>query len=330
MGQDTGLADLAAALNSYRKCLDLDSKALALDPGFMRARRGMATMQMKVGNAELDTGPAQALKDFQLALKLFDALPPSEQSVVATERLRGITIRKIAAADAELGDYAPAIPLFEQAIAIHQHLVDADPKDIRNLGDLTRALTDEALSYQHAENPVLNPSSNNQRQSLMAEEKILERIKAAIEKMLAISPLDPDRQAELASTQARLGAVKWLLKEPGDSSQVSKLGLTELRNAAGRDEVSPHVLALVVAAFLEAEPASLRDPQLTLALAERGVTLTHRKTPAWLLYLAQAYRAAGDVDKSRVAAKEGLALLPAWQPGSAESNIRRQLEFQSQ
>jgi hypothetical protein len=99
-----------------------------------------------------------------------------------------------------------------------------------------------------------------------------------------------------------------------------------LKNAAGNEKASPMLLNLVVRAFLQAEPASLRDPQFALASAERGVTLTHRKTPAWLLSLAQAYRAAGRVQQSRAAANEGLAHLPAVQPGMAKSRIRKLLE----
>ena len=42
--------------------------------------------------------------------------------------------------------------------------------------------------------------------------------------------------------------------------------------------------------------------------------------------LAQAYRASGQMEKSRTTAKEGLALLPALPPGSVKPNIRKLLE----
>jgi hypothetical protein len=89
------------------------------------------------------------------------------------------------------------------------------------------------------------------------------------------------------------------LHETADWQPLSKAGLTALRSAAKNDEASPFVLDLVVTAFLQAEPTSLRDPQFALACAERGVTLTHRKTPSWLLSLAEAYAPRG---KSRKAA----------------------------
>jgi uncharacterized protein HemY len=58
--------------------------------------------------------------------------------------------------------------------------------------------------------------------------------------------------------------------------------------------------------------------------------LSQRRLPSRLLILAQAYRAAGQPAKSQAAAKEGLALLPASQPGSVKSRTRKLLEIQAQ
>jgi len=56
------------------------------------------------------------------------------------------------------------------------------------------------------------------------------------------------------------------------------------------------------------------------------VAMSHATTPSSLLTLAQAYRASGQIEKSRTAAREGMALLPALQPGSVKPNIRKLLE----
>ena len=58
--------------------------------------------------------------------------------------------------------------------------------------------------------------------------------------------------------------------------------------------------------------------------------MSHGKMPSSLLTLAQAYRAAGQIEKCRAAANEGLALLPPLQPGSVKPNIRKLLEIQAQ
>ncbi len=47
--------------------------------------------------------------------------------------------------------------------------------------------------------------------------------------------------------------------------------------------------------------------------------MSHGKTPSRLLTLAQAYRASGQMEKSRATAKEGLALLPALPAGKREA-----------
>lgn len=326
MGQDTGLADVSAALTAYRQCLDLDRRAIALDPNFIRGRRGVANMQMKIGNAELDIDPAQALRDFQVALQLFDNLPSSERSGLSSQRLRAITIRKIGTAYSELGEYKNATPYFEQAIQIHQHLSDADPKDIRNLGDLFRAIDDEAWSDDYAADPALG-LSRDRRSKLMEEVQLLNRNRGILMRELAMAPGDPDREAELANVQALLGSLQFELQGSRDSAQLAQTGLRALRALAAAQQTTPHILDLVVTAFLKADPVSLRDPAFTVSCAERGVQFTQRKTPEWLLLLSDAYRAAGQNEQSRIVAREGLNLLPPTPVASPKSRVRRLLEM---
>jgi eukaryotic-like serine/threonine-protein kinase len=329
LGQDTGLADIAAALAEYRKTFDLDARAVALDPNFVRGRRGLANAQMHIGNAELDIDPAQALQDFQSALQRFDSLPEPERSSVASVRLRGITVRKVAIALAELGEYSQAIPLFEQAIQIHQKLADADPKDIRNPSDVKRALQVGEACYEYAANPALAAPSNNRRENLRNAQRTLIALKASIEELLKLTPKDPDLEVDLAYTQVRLGVVGHDLQDGGEWMPLSKAGLATLRSAAAKDQSSTMVLDFAVRGFLQAEPPSLRDPQFALEGAERGVALTHRKTPEWMLLLAQAYRSTGHFEEGRAAANEGLSLLPAWQPGTPKARIRKLLELEA-
>jgi len=90
------------------------------------------------------------------------------------------------------------------------------------------------------------------------------------------------------------------------------------------------VLDQAANAFLTVEPASLRNPQFAISCADREVTMSQGKIPSRFLTLAQAYRASGRTEKSRAAAKQGLALLPALQAGSVKPNIRKQLENEAQ
>ena len=73
VGEDIGLADVAGAIVAYSKSTDLDTHAIQLDPKSTRARRALTNMQFKIGNAELDTDPAQALADLRISLQSYDA-----------------------------------------------------------------------------------------------------------------------------------------------------------------------------------------------------------------------------------------------------------------
>jgi tetratricopeptide (TPR) repeat protein len=310
LGQDTGLGDVRAALVAYRRCLDLDRRALALDPASIPAQRGLASMQMKVGNAELDLDPNPALQDFQLALQELSALPAAQQEVFSTKRLRAITLRKVAVAYTELGDYTQALPPMEQAMGIDQQLAAADPKDMRSMGDLYRAYSDEESIYEFAANPTLGGHAADRRQNLQQAEACMQQALIWTDKMLRKMPADLDRQAERSQLQAQIVAMREILREPGNTDSLERQALDTLRIDATRDEASPHVLTLAFTAWLEAEPDSLRNPAFARNLAERLVARTRRKAPEGLLALAEALRAAGEPSRSRDAAREGLALLP--------------------
>jgi eukaryotic-like serine/threonine-protein kinase len=330
MGQDTGLADTAAALAAYKKCMDLDGRALLLDPSSMKARGGLANAQLKIGNAELDADPASALTDFRLALQRLDALPASEQVTLYNRRLHAIIVRKIGTALSELGQYSQAVPYFDQAIQTHQAFIDGDSKDARNIGDLKRALLYKSYNFEYATTPGLAADGGNHRQYLQETQTAVKQYLATVRRLLKIAPNDTALQAEEAAAEVRLGTVNYLLaSRDAEAEAESRLGLAALRKAAQASTASPMVLELVMIAVLPEQPASLRDPEFALACAERGAALTHRKMPVWLLYLAQTEHTVGQVDKARATAREGLALLPPVAPGAPKSYLRRLFEIEA-
>jgi tetratricopeptide (TPR) repeat protein len=95
-------------------------------------------MHLHIGNVQLDTNPAEALKEFQLALQVLDSLPPEDQQKLLPRRLHATLVRKEGAAFMEMGMYSRAIPLFEQSQAIYQRFLDADPDGQLALGDMHR------------------------------------------------------------------------------------------------------------------------------------------------------------------------------------------------
>ncbi|HEY4354925.1 MAG TPA: protein kinase [Acidobacteriaceae bacterium] len=325
------LADTTGAVAAFRKSIELDERALSIDPHFLRALRGIGIDQMKIGSVEMDADPAQALKDFQLALQRTDALPKSEQSSLAATRLRSLLLRKQANSRVELREYAEAFPLFHQAHEFYQQISAEDPKDLRALSDYEVILDDEAVAYETAVDPVvgMSPSDTSlRRHNLEAARGLLQQIVAIMETMAKSAPENEGSKLGLADAQVRLATAQIELHEPGDAASLAGTGLATLRDMASDKDASPMTLDETALAFLRAEPASLRDPAFAATCAERAVNLSHRHKPTLLLALAQASRAGGNMEKSRAAAKEGLALLPAWQPGTVKPNVRVLLEVQ--
>jgi hypothetical protein len=96
----------------------------------------------------------------------------------------------------------------------------------------------------------------------------------------------------------------------------------KLPNAQGSD------LDSVATGLTIVLPERLRDPRLAVEYARRIVEMSHHRKPEFLHTLARAYRAAGQPEKARASAREGLALLPPATTATVSSRIRKQLEAQ--
>jgi eukaryotic-like serine/threonine-protein kinase len=328
LGQNgtASLADSAGAVAAYRQSVALDDRVLSVDPNYSRAKRGLLINGLKIGSVEMETDPAEALKEFQVALQRADAQPKAEQDSLPGVRLRAMLLRKQANAFERLGEYAQAGPLFAQALVTTQRIAAQDPKDSRALFDVLTVLDDEAKSYEDAADPILAAKPLDRRANLSLAQKRLVESAADLERLLTQDPANDVWKAFLASIRVRIGVINASLHNPGATDELSTRGLAALKEVAKKDQVSPMVLDQAANAFLTAEPASLRNPPFAIACAEREVAMSHGKIPSRMLTLARAYRASGQFEKGRAAAKQGLALLPAPQPGGVKPNIRKLLE----
>ena len=324
------LGDAAGALVAYRRDIELQERALRIDPNFPRARRGLAIAQLKIGNIEIDTDPAQALKDYELAEKRFDALPESRQNGMSSQRMRANILRKKAIAMRELGEYNQAVPFFEQALSIQKQIAAADPKDTRSRFDVYMDLTQAACDYEDAADPVYAPDPRIRRRYVALAVPLLKEAESLAIQLLKDNPSNDDWKAQLADVQVRLGTAEQNLGASDDSSQLSATGLATLKELAARHSDSVLILDTAVSDLLNAKPLTLRDPLLAVASAEREAFLTKRQKPGVLLSLAQAYRSAGQLEKARAFAYEGLALLPLVAAGTPMPRARKLMEAEAE
>jgi len=323
------MGDLAGALAVYRKVIQLDERALTLDPNFLRARRALVINEMKVGNVELETDPGQALKDYTVALERFEALPESKQQTLPSLRLRANLLRKRATAMRELTQYVPAGPLFDQALTIQQKISAQDPKDSRSLFDVYVDLSQAAINYEDAADPAFAGGPTERHRNFAFAVPLLKQAQSIMLQLLKVNPANDDWKVALADVQVRLGTAEQEVGDANDSAALSAAGLAVLKELAAKHPGTALILDHEAAALLKAKPDSLRDPRLAIAAAEREALVTKRREPDALLWVAVAYRMAGKLEQARAAASEGLALFPlADGKQLAVSRIQRLLELE--
>ena len=323
------LNDLPASLAAYKESLELINRALSLDPNSLDNRDTLVQAQMKIGDVELETDPALALKDYQSAQQRAEALAQEEHGSLRSQRTHSGLIQREAIALAELGEYSKAIELHEDMVRVEKNMVAADPLDLRAIADLETELNDEAMAYEEAADPATG-DPGSRRQNLEAGEKLLIQVAAIMDHAMKVAPSNEAWKAIQADAQVRLATVQFNLRDTGASRELARTGVATLKSLASKEQVSPTVLEQAAYDILKVEPASLKDPSFALSCAERATALTHRKTLSIMVTLAQAYRATGQIEKSRATANEALAKLPTLLPGAIKPRLRKQLEIQAQ
>jgi eukaryotic-like serine/threonine-protein kinase len=324
------LGDVAGALAAYLRNTQLYERALSIDAGFPRARRGLSIVPIKIGNIEIETDPAQALRDYELAEERFDALPESKQSGLSSARMRANLLRKKAMAMRELGEYSQAAPLLDQALTIQKQIAAADPKDTRSLFDVYVDLTQAAENYEDAADPALATDPRISRRNLALAAPLLKQAESIALQLLKQNPSNDDWKASLADVQVRLGTIEQNLNTSDDSAALSAAGLATLKELTAKHGDSVLIFDMEAAALLNVKPQTLRDPAWAIACTQHEALLTKRKQPSVLLSVAQAYRSAGQIEKARAAASEGLALLPNVNAGAAMTRTRKLLQLEAE
>jgi tetratricopeptide (TPR) repeat protein len=320
------LGDTGGALQMYRKALDLSLRALQIDPSFTRSQRAVGIDHLKIGSILADTEPEKAIDEYRLSLAAWAGLPAGVRDDATTRRLVASTHRKLGMALTETKAYGPALAAFREARGPFEQLATADAKDTRSQHDLEIVLSNEALTYLDLLDPLLNPLRERDKPNMQHAIDLLGRSIALEQRLVALSPGNLGLSVPLAYNKVLAGTLKQRLHGPKDGVDLVASGLEALRTKALADDATVLTLDCASSALLMALPARLRDPELAIQFAERMVNQTHHRKPFYLLSLAQACHAAGQSERARAAAMEGLTLLPPHRAGTNRTRLRTLLE----
>ena len=327
LGQTGGpsLGDSEGSLGAYRRAIELSRESLNVDPGYTRSKLAVAINHMKIASILLDTDPGPAIDELHQALAILDALPEAVKATASTRRIQASTWRKLAMALTEARQYGPSLAAFKQARGPFEALAAADTEDNRAANDLWVVLSNEALTCIDLLDPLLNPHREHPEAGAERAIQLLDRAIAIERHQAGLSPGSGGLAIPLAYNMVLVGTLRQKGHAAAGESQASA-GVEALRKAAQAADASPQTLDCASAALLTALPLRLRNPQLSMAFAERLVALTHRRKPVFLLSLAQACRAAGQPEKAKETAREALALIPPLRPGATRTRVRIFLE----
>jgi len=321
------VGDYPNALKEYQTSYALYERALAINPNYGEAKRGIATSHLSVGCILVLTDPARAIDEFRTSLSLWDAVPIADRSDNNTRRTILYDSIKLADALTQARDYRSAIATYNEAQQSIEVSAASDSRDSRAQGDLAGILGGKADLFIDLADPVLNPGGSEHRQeNLQNARKLLRESIAVVEKLVGVDPNNQLWTAFLANEKALLGTVEQRLSGPDSGSQMADSGVATLRQLASAGDASSDVLVRATSVMLTVLPVRLRDTSLTVHYAERLAALSHHSDTTSLLMLAQAYGADGQFERSIATAHEGLNLLPPQLHGTPATRCRILLE----
>jgi tetratricopeptide (TPR) repeat protein len=328
MGQNgtASLSDPVGALAAFRKSLELDMRIVQIDPSFSRASRGIAVNHAKIANIESETDPGAALLDYREAIQGMNALPEVMRKSLPHQRTLANFLSKNGLALKEVGRYQEALSYLEQAKAMAQPFLTADPNDTRAGNDMLAILENEAECLEDRAQAVFTDEPADRSASAASALKSLSEARFLTEHLLQSEPDNLYLRSTLGVLFIRISRQQLALHQTQGTPEIAAKGVAILK-AVGKDPNAHGVdLDAVANGLTMVMPTGLRDPQLAVECAERMVEMSHHQKAGFFLTLARAYRTARQTEKARAAAQEGLALLPAATAATTPSRIRKQLQ----
>jgi tetratricopeptide (TPR) repeat protein len=328
LGQ-SGTASLSnpeAARAAFRKSLELDERILKADPSSLRALRGIAVSHSKIANVTSETDPAAALADYRDAIKGMNALPEEARKALTNQRTLLNVLRRYGSALKEIGRYQEAVSYMEQVKPIAQRFLAADPNDTRAGTDLMVVLENEAECFEDRAEGVFMDEKGDRSADAASALKLLSETNLVIEHLLQTKPDNVNWRSTQGLLLVRISVQQRALHQASQALESARRGSAILETVGKQKHVQGIDLDAVATGLTMVLPERLRDPQLAVECAERMVEMSHHQKPGFLLTLAHAYRTAGQPEKARTTAQEGLALLPAATVATVPSRVRKQLQ----
>jgi len=354
-----GKVGASAAVDAYRRGLDL-RRTLASEPGATVAdRRDLALSYSKLGDGELFAANIQqAVADYQQAWTIAHSLggdPAALRTLGQIDERRctvlftaGNNAGAIEACREGIATLAPlkargdleverALATTETAYANALRLT-GKPADAVKQGEAATESFDRllALAPSNAEYRRLAATNGTVLAATLAATDparsldVFRRSVHSMEIALEIDPSDLNSSLRLAVT---LLAFSRRLTAAGNSSAahdaaaeaVRLLGQTATRSTAGPVEWNEYADALLKAGFPD-----LTQPQKALELARKAVAATDRKNAFFLDTMAWAYFRTGDAAKAATTEREALALVPVDAKGGLHDELQHGLDTFSQ
>jgi tetratricopeptide (TPR) repeat protein len=354
--------DAAAALDAYRRAVELRQKIAGRAGAVPADRRDVALSMAKLGDGQYYAADVkQALVSYQQAWELAQSLLRADPGDVSLRRAVAQVGERRCFGLLASGNTAAALETCREAIATSSLLARTLPDDV----EVQRIVAGNEGSYANALRLSQKP-----REAAVEAERALE----ALHRLEALAPnnaeyrrLASSAEAILASSLAAAGdsegstqafrraveATEIAIEiDPSDLGSPLRLAVMLLnfshKMAAGNDRTGAHdayreALQLLAKtaekpeagpiewneyadALLKADWPDLQQPAKALSLAQKAAASTSRKNPFILDTLAWAYFRSGDAPKAVRAEQEAIHLLPAGAAGGLHDELDRGLK----
>jgi tetratricopeptide (TPR) repeat protein len=325
-GGTASLSDPVAAVAAFRKSLEIDEHIVRSDANFTRSWRGIAVNRMKIANVETESDPGAALLDYREAIKGMNALPEDVREALPNRRIEAALFRKTGMALKEIGRYQEALSYMKQARAIQEPFLTADPNDTRAENDSLALVENEAECFEDRAEGIFAEKKSDSTADAADAIRTLSEARSLSEHLLQTQPGNANWRSTLGLVLIRISLQQQRLHQSRSALEKAARGVAILKAVAKQQDAKGSDLDAVATGLTIVEPKELRDPTLAVECAERMVESSHHQKPGFLLTLAHAYRAAGQPEKARTAAKEGLGLLPSLTADTVPSRIRKKLQ----